>query len=139
MMFLQCGWSYSRAGVSAMGTILNDVLRRLGLVPVPLSAATRERLTALFAKDDWNAAERRLSWFGTHLSGWPRDSVGLERVRFAVLKLSNGRLTDLQEWIDEARRNWIEVVGRAGFLDDANSHKMWRPDSVRGGDTGKED
>lgn len=53
--------------------------------------------------------------------------VGLERIRFAVLKLSGGDLNELQRAIDLAKADWRDVLVAAGFGSDPNVHKTWWP------------
>lgn len=53
------------------------------------------------------------------------DEVGLERVRFAVLKLSNGRLDALRRAIQEAQRDWRDTLMAAGFGFDVTEHNRW--------------
>ena len=52
---------------------------------------------------------------------------GIERLRFAVLKLSEGRLDKLSEAMELARIDWRDLLVAAGFGDDTNAHKKWRP------------
>ena len=62
----------------------------------------------------------------------PADSSGTERIRFAVLKLSNGDLNALQRAIDLAQTDWRDVLVAAGFGDDVAAHHSWRPNAPTG-------
>ena len=53
------------------------------------------------------------------------DEYELERVRFAVLKLSNGNLNELQRAVDLAKVDWRDVLMAAGFGYSATAHKEW--------------
>jgi len=48
-----------------------------------------------------------------------------ERVRCAVLKLSQGSLERLSSALDLARRDWRDVLVGAGFAEDLDIHKSW--------------
>jgi hypothetical protein len=58
----------------------------------------------------------------------PSTPVGLERVRLAVLKLSNGDQDKLLEAISLAKRDWRDVLVWAGFGNDLEAHKKWAED-----------
>ena len=53
------------------------------------------------------------------------DEVSLERVRFAVLKSSNGDMTALLQAIDVAQTDWRDALVAAGFGSDVNEHDHW--------------
>jgi len=55
------------------------------------------------------------------------DPVALERVRFAVLKLSGGSVDELRKWIDQAKVDWRDVLMAAGFGHSVNAHRDWSP------------
>ena len=56
------------------------------------------------------------------------DEVGLERVRFAVLKLSNGDLDALLGAIQGAQTDWRDTFMAAGFGHDVTEHDRWAND-----------
>jgi len=65
---------------------------------------------------------------GDNLPLWkPATPAGLERIRFAVLKLSNGSLKDLRRAIDLAKTDWRDVLIAAGFGSDVKAHDSWWP------------
>jgi hypothetical protein len=61
----------------------------------------------------------------------PANPAGLERIRFAVLKLSGGDLTRLQQAIDLAKVDWRDVLVAAGFGSDLTAHTSWWPDQPK--------
>ena len=65
---------------------------------------------------------------GADLPLWiPADPRGLERVRFAALKLSNGDLGELRRAVEIARVDWSDVLVAAGFGHDPLAHEAWFP------------
>ena len=89
-----------------------------------LSPETKRRLDALFAEPDRGEAEAVLvEQCGNNLPLLDDvDEHGLERVRFAALKISNGRLSALREAVDLAKVDWRDLLMTAGFGHDANAH-----------------
>jgi hypothetical protein len=53
------------------------------------------------------------------------DELGLERVHFAVLKLSNGNLSGLLRAIEDAQKDWRDTLMGAGFGYDVIEHNRW--------------
>ena len=49
----------------------------------------------------------------------------LERVRFAVIKLSNGNLTDFESAVILAKIDWRDLLVNAEFANDTNAHISW--------------
>ena len=88
-----------------------------------MDAATRARLEALFAPGDREVASRLL------LADFPlADHPQLcQRIHFAVLKLSAGRLDELRKWIAEALVDWRDVLVAAEFADSTTAHLDWTP------------
>jgi hypothetical protein len=95
----------------------------------PLSPATRERLDALFAPSARAKAEELLvGQCGNNLPFCEnRDMFGLERLRFAALKVSEGKLDLLQRAVELAQRDWRDLLMAAGFGYDIAAHQLWRP------------
>ncbi|NKB34306.1 MAG: hypothetical protein GKR91_14540 [Pseudomonadales bacterium] len=50
-----------------------------------------------------------------------------ERVRFAVLKLSNGNLAQLERQIEEAAVDFRDILVAAGFAERVDAHLEWLP------------
>lgn len=99
-----------------------------------LSTGTEQRLAAMFAPGDRAlVSELLIEDCGNNLPFMEsKDSQELERVRFAVLKLSGGDLNELQRAIDLAKLDWRDVLVSAGFADNTKAHESWWP-SVRHG------
>lgn len=58
------------------------------------------------------------------------DEYQMERIRFAVLKLSQGNINKLLRAIDEARMDWRDLFMAAGFGYDVNAHQTWAKEIV---------
>lgn len=54
-----------------------------------------------------------------------QDATGLERVRFAVLMLSEGDLDKLRSTVDHAKIDWRDVLVWAGFGYSLTAHERW--------------
>ena len=100
------------------------------MAPIPLSSETRRRLDALFAGPDRrDASELLATQCGDNLPLWHgKDPTGLERIRFAALKLSNGSLAELIRAVQIAQVDWRDVLVAAGFGHDVRAHLAWFPD-----------
>jgi len=93
-----------------------------------LTDDTLERIRALFPPElqstvtDTLAAEcsNNLPFFEN------ADEHQLERIRFAVLKLSDGDLLELKRAIHIAKIDWRDVLVAAGFADSVTAHRKWR-------------
>ena len=93
--------------------------------PVELSAETTRRLELLFGPGDREQARQLLiSECGSNLP-LIRDSTptGLERLRFAALKVSDGRIDKLKEAVELAKADWRDLLVRADFAHDPKAHK----------------
>jgi len=92
----------------------------------PLTTGTEQRVTILFGPNDIELVSSLLTdECGPNLTEYPEL---LERIRFAVLKLSRGDLNALQRAIDLAKLDWRDVLVCAGFGDDIKAHESWWPD-----------
>ena len=49
----------------------------------------------------------------------------LERIRFAVLKLSEGEMAKLREWVRDAQIDSRDVLMAAGFGYSVEEHRRW--------------
>ena len=99
------------------------------MAKLPLSPATRSRLKSLFTHAERGEAEQLLvEMCSLNLPGGEdATSTLLERVRFAVLKLSEGQPSKLYSAIELANTDWRELLVAAGFADDVNEHLSWFP------------
>ena len=92
----------------------------------PLTTGTRQRIAILFRPNDIELVSSLLTdECGPNLTEY---SELLERIRFAVLKLSHGNLNALGRAIDLAKVDWRDVLVAAGFGDDIKAHESWWPD-----------
>jgi hypothetical protein len=96
---------------------------------IPLSTATRERVTAAFAAADRAAAEQLLvERCGDNLPLTSRAGAEFwDRIRAAVLKLARGELPALRQAVDDANRDWRDTLVSAGFAHDVTAHRGWFP------------
>ena len=85
----------------------------------------------LFSRSDHaEAATLLVEDCADNLPLWPEGTPdGLERIRFAVLKLSEGNLEELLEAICLAQVDWRDALISAGFGDDTRAHETWWPDA----------
>ncbi|GAA5181947.1 hypothetical protein GCM10025771_30060 [Niveibacterium umoris] len=61
-----------------------------------------------------------------------QGDVGLERVRAAALKLSQGSLDKLDEAIKLAQTDWRDVLLAAGFGHSVTAHQSWLNEAPQG-------
>jgi hypothetical protein len=96
---------------------------------IELSEDTTERLRRLFPAGQWSSVEKLLrDQCGDNLPLIKTSSVDLvERIRFAVLKLSQGDLNKLRRHIEGAQHDWRDVLMASGFAHRLDAHKEWRP------------
>lgn len=96
---------------------------------VPLSPKTLSRVAALFVpaeRDD--ASSILVSRCGDQLPGMAQASPhDLERIRFAALRLSRGRLRELKQAVALAETDWRDLLVAAGFAEDPTAHLRWTP------------
>lgn len=94
-----------------------------------LSPPTRARLERLFAEADRAEAERLLAEdCGRNLPFCEEHSPEqLERIRFAALKQSAGRIEALVEAIVLAQTDWRDLLVAADFANDVRAHEAWWP------------
>jgi hypothetical protein len=93
-----------------------------------LSKATEERIRRLFAAE-WRKEAARImeEECGNNLPFCEGlDEVQMERIRFAVLKLSEGDLEKLKIWVKDAQRDWRNVLMDAGFGESLTAHERWK-------------
>jgi len=96
---------------------------------VDLSPLTKQHLAVLFAPADVGEAEQLLARECAEnlpLISNPTPS-GLERLRFAALRLSDGSLHRLREAITLAKTDWRDLLVAADFADDIHAHRSWQP------------
>jgi hypothetical protein len=94
-----------------------------------LNSETQRRLEILFRIEDRPVAARMLvEECGNNLPFLGKlDEHGLERFRFAALKLSGGDLGRLRQAVDLAKTDWRDLLVAAGFAHDVQEHERWNP------------
>ena len=97
---------------------------------VDLTPRTREVISHLFDSEATRFVEQLLvDECGDNLPLYkPATPEGLERVRLAVLKISNGDQDKLLEAILLAKRDWRDVLVWADFANDLDAHTQWAKD-----------
>jgi len=96
----------------------------------PISEETEKRIALLFAPDARQIVRTVLrDECGTNLPSLENpEHSDIERVRFAVLKLSKGRLDKLEKAVNLAKIDWRDALCGAGF-GEPDKHKSWLPRS----------
>jgi hypothetical protein len=90
-----------------------------------MNAEIEKRLEALFAPEYRDQARTMLvEQCGENIPGW--KSAGLERLRCAVLKSSDGDLGKLQSAIDLAKIDFRDALMAADF--GYSEHESWWPE-----------
>lgn len=96
---------------------------------VELSSLTKQHVAALFASRDAAEAEQLLARECAEnlpLVSNPTPQ-GLERLRCAAIRLSDGALPRLQDAIALAKTDWRDLLVAAAFADDLHAHRTWKP------------
>ena len=94
----------------------------------PLTDGTRARIHVLFPAGEWTTIEQLLlERCGANLALVNDWAHLVERIRYAVLKLSAGSLPELGRHMDVACRDWRDVLVAAGFGNDTKAHLSWFP------------
>ncbi len=101
-------------------------------MPIDLSRPTRGRLELLFSDPErQTAVDLLVQECGDNLplceDTSPKKS---ERIRFAVLKMSEGDLGKLREAVDLAKLDWRDLLVSAGFANDIRAHLQWWPSEI---------
>ena len=91
-----------------------------------LTEKTWKIIERLFPNDKETVGLLMLTDCGTNLPFCQKStSAELERVRFAVLKLSAGNMGKLLEAVAIAKSDWRDVLVAAGFADSIAQHQKW--------------
>lgn len=94
----------------------------------PLTQRTRDHVAILFPTAQEKVAEILVRECGNNLPLLEKaDALALERLRFAVLRLSEGRFDKLRSAIELAKVDWRDLLLAAGFGEDAEAHLKWQP------------
>ena len=108
----------------------NTVQRNGTMTSSSLSPETERRIRLLFPPNERDVVRNALfEQCGNNLPFLDKlDDVQLERFRFAVLKLSEGRLDKLAQAIALAKTDWRDLLVAADFADDPHAHLQWFPE-----------
>ena len=95
-----------------------------------LSPRTKELIEILFRPQDVAEASQWLvDECGNNLPLCVKlDEYGMERIRFAALRLSQGNIRRLLRAIDEARMDWRDLLVAAEFGYYVHAHEAWAND-----------
>jgi hypothetical protein len=88
-----------------------------------LSDRIRASVGALFSSEERDVAERAL----VGLRQLTPHADLLERIRLAAVRLSGGRMAELEQAIELAQLDWRDLLVASGFADDAREHTRWTP------------
>ena len=96
---------------------------------IPLSSETRVRIRYIFAESNWHEVEAYLlNECGDNLPLVDASHAELvERIRFAVLKCSDGDFRSLKRLVEKAKQDWRDTLMAAGFGENDAAHLMWQP------------
>ncbi|HXF40247.1 MAG TPA: hypothetical protein VN687_11090 [Blastocatellia bacterium] len=97
---------------------------------VELSASTNSVVERLFSPEYRRQAVRLLEEeCGDNLPFCENsDANALERIRFAVLKISEGDISRLRDAIKVAQVDWRDTLMGAGFGHSVTAHQQWEQD-----------
>jgi hypothetical protein len=95
-----------------------------------MSPDIRKKLEVLFPHDERDIAATLLETeCGANLPLIDKQGAeGIERVRCAALKLSEGSLPNLERAVEIAKFDWRDVLVAAGFANDLTAHSAWLND-----------
>lgn len=98
-------------------------------VKTALSDETEKRVRMLFNSSEFHAVEELLmSKCGNNLYYEKNyNSEDLERVRFSVLKVSDGDFSKLKEAVELANLDVRDVMSLADFSSEVYSYRDWNP------------
>ena len=96
---------------------------------IELSKKTSDRINLLFGDEEKQEVEDLLKIeCGDNIPFCEnRDKYEMERIRFAVLKLSKGNIGKLVEAIELAQTDWRDLLVAAGFGENVEAHNKWKP------------
>ena len=91
-----------------------------------LSPRTWQLVHAIFPEDAETVGAILAEECGQNLAFCKgKNEYQLERVRFAALKISEGKLDRLQKAVDEAKKDWRDELVWAGFANRLDQHALW--------------
>jgi len=99
-----------------------------------LSDKTLRLVRCVFRSDQQSAAVAILeAECGSNLPFMAAATAeSIERVRFAVLKMSGGELSELRRALSLANTDWRDILVAAHFADDLLAHVAWFDERIAG-------
>jgi hypothetical protein len=97
---------------------------------IELSPLTREHVSTLFRPADVDGAEHLLAHECAEnlpMNASDATPAGMERVRFAAIRVSGGSLDRLREAIRLAQIDWRDLLVSADFALRVDAHEKWHP------------
>ncbi len=96
---------------------------------IELSPVTIACIEQLYRDEDQARAVQLLeNKCGDDLPGVDASYAKLaERIRFAVLRLSNGDIEQLEKEVEDACKDWRDTLVTAGFANGIDAHLNWTP------------
>ena len=101
---------------------------------IELSDKTQKLLEILFLDDETRKDVRAtlINKCGDNVPFCEDSSPeSMERIRFSVLKLSEGDVQKLSETVELANTDWRDLFMVAGFGDDTKAHMKWYENKVK--------
>ena len=95
---------------------------------IELSEKTIDRINSLFSAKQRKQVEQLLKIeCGDNIPFCRNnDKYEMERIRFAVLKLSEGNIEKLNQVLELAKIDWRDLLIAAGFGEDIEAHNKWK-------------
>ncbi len=91
-----------------------------------LSPRTRQLVEAISANEAEAVGRILAEQCGSNLPFCQdSDEYQLERVRFAALKISEGKLEMVEKAVDKAKQDWRDELVWAGFAQTLTAHAEW--------------
>ena len=94
---------------------------------IELTQRTVQLINNLFVKADRQEASKLLKFECADNIAFNNgnNSIGMERIRFAAIKLSQGNLAKLYYAVDLAQKDWRDLLLFSDCALDLNSHEIW--------------
>ena len=98
-----------------------------------LSPRTKKLIDALFPAENVDDA---IHWLENECGNTipfceNNDEFQMERIRFAVIKLSKGNIDLLLKAIGEAKTDWRDLFMAAGFGYEISAHEKWAEEVLK--------
>ena len=94
---------------------------------IELTYKTVQLIDKLFEEVDRQEASKLLKFECADNIAFNNDNnpIGMERIRFAAIKLSKGNLAKLYYAVDLAQKDWRDLLLFSDCAHDLNSHEIW--------------